>query len=732
MEPDAKLLKLLIDTFTLELEEQTQIMTDAILALEKMAPADPLFMKKIDTIFRAAHNIKGASRGIGITDVGSIAHQLETLFSSIQKKLFSLTILHIDLALEATDKMRLAMQAYIQKAPLSFNIDDILSRLENGIAYVPPIEPIPTSDGAHAPTSPAIAPVATATVIPKETTSVESIRVAIASIDRVSALMEEIQVAKIALDEHDSNLFTMADKSRKLKELWERSDRNTTQMTDQILELDNIAHHLQKAFRHHINDLFSLTNLLQDEVSRLRLVPAAILLRTLPRTVRDLAQSLHKSVELHIIGDDVKMDKLILEGLQDPFMHLIRNALDHGIKSEAERIAKHKHPQGNISLEIVDEGDQILIIFKDDGAGLDLKKIADVALKKNLITATELAMMSDQDTARLIFRPGFSTSDIITNVSGRGIGLDVVKSNLAELKGSVTVASTAGVGTTFYLRVPLTLASERGLIVNCSHQQFVLPTHSILRVCTLTPIDITSVEGQDVLLIDKQPVLLRSLAELLAISPSDRSAQHELFAVIVKKDWQTLALVVDEIVGEREIVVKPLQAPLSHSPFVAGATLSSRGDVVLVLNAGDLIQASMRSQASTSLLTSESAAKIEEKIHILVVDDSITTRTLEQNVLENKGYKVTTAVNGKDAWELLQKQKFNLLITDVNMPIMDGFELTERVKNSEKLRAMPVIIVTSLNSVSEKKHGIEVGANAYIVKSEFESHILLQTVSQLV
>jgi two-component system chemotaxis sensor kinase CheA len=736
MEPDAKLLKLLIETFTIELEEQTQIMTEAILALEKIPPDDSAFMKQIDTIFRAAHNIKGASRSIGITNVGNLAHQLENLFSSLQKKLLPISALHVDLALEAVDKMRLAMQAYLENKPLGYNIEDILSRLENNSPQTPlgaPSQEINTTDSSTPSSEISLG---------DNVKNADSIRVSIENIDRVSTLMEEILVTKTFMSEHETNLLDIAVKCKEIKDTWNKNilinkssrlteDKDITLFTDQITEVSHFANELKKGFHTQINDLFLLSNSLQAEVSRLRLVPASLLLRTLPRVVRDLSRELDKNVELHIKGDDVKMDKLILEKLNDPFIHLIRNAIDHGFKTSQARVDKNKSPQEHINIEIIDEGNEILIVFRDDGEGMDLEKIGATAVKKNIVSEADLAAMSASEISQLIFRPGFSTSEIITTVSGRGIGLDIVKSNLTELKGSVIVESTPGVGTTFYLRVPLTLASEHGLIVISRNQHFVIPTHAIVKVLSLQTADIIHVVGQEVLLIDNQPTLLRALPDLLDMPAIQSAPKNNLFAVVVKRDWQTLAIAVDEILGEREIVVKSLQHPLTNITGVAGATLSSRGEVVLVLNPADLILKSMSSRFAT-LLVEEDDIRIIEAPHILVVDDSITTRTLEQSVLENKGYKVTIAVNGKEAWDILQNQKFSLLITDVNMPIMDGFELTAKVKNSATLRDLPVIIVTSLDTDHEKRRGIEVGANAYIVKSEFESNILLQTVSQLV
>jgi two-component system chemotaxis sensor kinase CheA len=762
MATDPDLLKLLVETFTVELEEQTQVMIGSLLQLEKSQAGSPDLKTHIDTIFRAAHNIKGAARGIGIDTVGDIAHLLEDTFSAVRKNEFSLDAGQIDLVLDAVDKIRDSMTAYVANQPLPFDIEHLKSQLahlstERKILSLPEIpKPVTKKPAVKKQT---VKPVVKAQIkraapvsIPADTQSEssnknsESIRVSIENIDRVSALMEEIQVNKISIDDHYANLDLVTLKSRHLLDYWKHNKIDFPENSldplakiyhsslDKVAEVHHLLAILHQHFRANLNELSVLSNSLHDEIRRLRLVPASHLLQTLPRLVRNLSQELHKEIRLHIKGEDVKMDKLILEGLNDPLIHLIRNAIDHGIEEPAARAAAGKTEYANLTIEIVDEGNEISIIFQDDGAGISVQKIAENALKKNLVTEAELSAMSDDEILQLIFRPGFSTKDIITNISGRGVGLDVVKSNLAALKGMVKLETSPGKGTTFYLRVPLTLTSERGLMIRSNDQQYVLPTSSIIRVLNVKRSDMQMVEAEEVILLDHHPIVLRSLADILNLGVSSYAADEILPVIIVKKDWHTLALIVSEIIGEREIVVKPLQDPLNDLPCIAGGTLSSTGQVILVLNVGEVIYRGLNNSYSSVLPTAGEIAAVKTKVipHILVVDDSITTRTLEQNVLENKGYQVTVAVNGKEAWDLLQKTQFSMLITDVNMPIMDGFELTERVKQSEKLRGLPVIIVTSLGSDNEKRRGIEVGANAYIVKSEFESNTLLQTVSQLV
>lgn len=735
MELDPELLKKLLATFADELNEQCQSITTDLLNLEKNQHDDAT----IQSIFRSAHNIKGAARGIGVKDVGEIAHHLETLFTNIQKKSKTLTPTLIDRCLEAVDNMRISLQAFIDKKPLSFDLNEFLARLTSD-------EPVSSSKEPANPTKKQ----QTSTVVSTPNKDSESIRVAINNLDRVSSLTEEVQVTKIALDDHYSELNKLTMKSKQLELTWKEAgvlihglssleNENALQQiysdsADGFIEISNTLRQLNQNMRRHLNELTSLSNALLEEVRLLRLIPASTLFSTFPRTVREIAQELNKQVEIDITGESrVKMDKMVLEGLQDPINHLLRNAIDHGIEKPDIRQAKGKPPVGHIHIDVREQGDTILISISDDGAGIDIPHIAKTAIAKQIMTEAECAHASDETLLDLIFRPGFTTKEIITDVSGRGIGMDVVKSNIDNLKGQIHIQTEKDKGTTFYLRVPLTLASERGLLIQSGGQPFVIPTNLIERVLHLSPSDIIDVEATQAILIDKIPIPLRTLSDVLGLPRKHISKQDTLSIIVLKKGWHAIALFVEEILNEREIVIKSLQTPLSNIPCIAGGTLGGDGQVIIVLNSNDLIDRALHiGKSSPITLSDETSVAAPSRPRILVVDDSITTRTLEKNILENKNYHVTVAVNGKEAWDLLQNQTFSLLITDVSMPIMDGFTLTERVKQSEALRNMPVIIVTSLGSDAEKKRGIDVGANAYIIKNEFESDKLLQIVEQLV
>ncbi|MBV8801493.1 MAG: hybrid sensor histidine kinase/response regulator [Gammaproteobacteria bacterium] len=762
MDLDPELMKKLLITFSAELDEQCQIITQGLLALEKNENVQPI----IESIFRSAHNIKGAARGIGIKDVGEIAHHIESIFAKIQNKSLAISPHLIDRCLQAVDNMHIGLQAFIDKKTLPFDLNEFLlllsapESLEN--------KPIKTTDTSVANETTAIKnaekPVdrseplkkdpikqsSNATQIKMSRNEQESIRVSIENLDHVSALAEEIQVTKIAIDDHYNGLTELSSKMQQFEILWKEmgftinniSTNNSTQNiqelfnenSDNLIEVRNTFEELYKTMRAQVNNLALLSNSLLEEVRTIRLIPASTLFNSFPRAARDIAHELNKQVEIHITGDTVKMDQMILEGLKDPIMHLLRNAIDHGIETPLVRQEKGKMPSGQINIHIQEQGDHILIELSDDGAGIDIQSIANAAIHKQLITEVERKTMSDETLLELIFRPGFSTKDTVTDVSGRGVGLDVVKSNIDALKGHVRIKTEINKGTTFYISVPLTLASERGLLIQSSGQLFVIPTNLVERVLIEHPDNIIDIEGSQAILFNTHPIPLRTLSDILNLPRKDLAKKNSLPIVVLKKGWNTVALFVEEIINEREIVIKRLQPPLMNVPCVSGGTLAGNGEVIIVLNSNDIIDHALHLQKSSpitlSMETEVSQAPL--KPHILVVDDSITTRTLEKNILENKNYQVTVAVNGKEAWDLLQQMPFSLLITDINMPIMDGFTLTERVKQSDKLRDLPVIIVTSLGSETEKKRGIDAGANAYIVKNEFESEKLLQIVSQLV
>ena len=731
-------MKQLIATFQNELNDGMTILSNGLISLEKNSNDSKNRQEVIETIFRTAHNLKGASRGLGISDVGDIAHAIESLFTQFKSSSKPIPSDVISLCLLAVDKMKAAMTSYINKAPLNFNLEELLSNLKQCMSV----------QGQH--DTPVKQPV-DADVIPREESSQsmtdESIRVPIKLIDKMSALTEEMQVSKASIEDQSTDIKRICKHVSLFGECWSDilaarkliNHYPELQHLQKAIFLGNdyfseVSSHLalvDNALRTQSNDFSRLARALQDDVAELRLVPANNLLCLLPRYVRDLAISVNKKIDLVVIGGDVEIDKYVLEGLKDPINHILRNAVDHGIESAADRVKIGKLEIGKILIEVKDAGNKVFINISDDGAGVNFNSVKNKLRQLYPDMESKLEAMPDDQLKEYLFESGFTTKESVSDISGRGVGLDVVKKNILALKGKISLLTTINQGTTFSICVPLSLSSERGLIIRSDVNYYVIPTMSIEHVSLIDLNDIVKLEGGQVIIIDQHPIPVKSLSSVLGMQ-AEIERQVAIPVVILKMGQDLVALTVDEIISEREIVIKPIHEPLTHIPCIQGGALLDRNQIALVLDVEYLMRLSLSASTDLLLTQLEEDNNVATRINILVVDDSITTRTLEKNILESHNYNVTVAVNGEEAWDILQKSPFSLVITDVSMPIMDGFELTDRIKRSDKYASLPVIIVTSLGSDVEKARGIEVGADAYIVKSEFESGTLLSKIEQLV
>jgi two-component system chemotaxis sensor kinase CheA len=472
---------------------------------------------------------------------------------------------------------------------------------------------------------------------------------------------------------------------------------------------------------------------LQLEARRLRMSPASTILGPFPGMVRDLAGQHGKDAEWVVQGADLEVDRKVLESLKEPLIHLVRNAVDHGIERPAERAAAAKSPRGRIAVTFAPlEGGRVDMRVEDDGRGVDPVRVKGAAVRARLVTAEEAEGLTDEQALELIYRSGLSTSPMITSVSGHGLGLAIVKEHVERLGGEVRVQSRLGAGTSVRMAVPARIATFRGLLVAAGRRLFLLPHESVERAIRITDDQVQTVEGRETIVWDRQSLTLARLSRLVELpereEPPGPGRRHP--CVILGSPDQRLALRVDEILGDREVLVKELRPPLVRVRNVAGAGLLGTGEVALILRPADLLR-SAREVARPAA----SAGAPEEKAGpgtILVVDDSITTRTMEKNLLEAAGYQVRVAVDGVEAWTMLKSEKVDLVVSDVDMPRLDGFELTERIRKDRELTDLPVVLVTALESREDKERGVDVGANAYVVKSSFDQSNLLEIIRRLV
>lgn len=574
-----------------------------------------------------------------------------------------------------------------------------------------------------------------------------TIRIRTAQVDGLLNLISEVVIGQIKAEQRANEMRTLQQQSLELWQSWSRVKQALSAYTagesleiaeDEINLLDGLlADHrravttFSKGYTEDVSRISLVVNDLQEQGMRLRMLPANTIFQTFPRAMRDLAKQFRKEIDFILEGGDTELDKKVLEEINDPLVHIMRNAVDHGVEDAETRKKLGKPAVGTIRLGARQEGDRIVIEISDDGAGIDPDRVRASAVRKGYITDAEASSMSDREATYLIFEAGFSTAAIITEISGRGVGMDVVREFVVEkLKGSLDVQSEIDKGTTFRLTIPLTLAIIRALLLRVGDQTFALPTASIEETLRIDPAEIIKVEGREVIRRQRRTVPLVRLSEILGVVEHGPEGSKQPI-VTIGYSGHRMGFIVDAFQGEQQIVIKPLGSHLKKIDNVAGVTILGAGEIVPILNVPDI----MTNARTRSGQRVGPAVKVEREgpRSILLCEDSFTTRELERSIFEAAGYTVEAAADGSIGYTKLKEGlRVDAIVTDVQMPNMTGFELTKAIKSDPQLADIPVIIVTSLERDEEKAEGIEAGADAYITKSVFNQDTLLDTVERLI
>ncbi|MFP4476268.1 MAG: response regulator [Desulfatibacillaceae bacterium] len=582
----------------------------------------------------------------------------------------------------------------------------------------------------------------------------KTIRVTTDKLDTLMARMGELVVARMRttrrldqMEELQQRMIRWQKSWRQMRNVYKHIQQNQERYSEiealvqflaeneeHLNQMDHGVSELHNSFAQDCDRLALITDELQDSVRRVRMLPVATVFDLYPRMVRDLARDKGKEVRLLIEGEETEVDRQVLDAMKDPLTHIIRNALDHGIDFPEDREAQDKPRRGTIRLKAAQQGGTIILEVSDDGKGIDTEKLKQVAVDRGVITAREAASLGRHDAMDLIFRSGLSTQSEITDISGRGVGLDVVRENIKQLQGLIQVNTEIGRGTTFTLTLPLTLATSQVLMVKVDGETVAVPTIAVDRILQIEPKRLGSIEGKPAVVVDGRPVPLISLGRVLELSSDgDTVVEGQKISIIVLGVAEKrLAFRVEGLRDTQEVVIKNMGRQLSRVRYVAGATILGSGDVVIILNVSDLVKAAHETVGITTVSAAPAKAEIQRKNRVLVVDDSITTRTLEKNILESAGYQVLVAADGEEAWSLLQSDHPDVVVSDVDMPRLNGFGLTEKVKADDRTRDIPVVLVTSLESPKDKLKGMEAGAEAYIVKGSFDQSELLETIERLI
>jgi two-component system, chemotaxis family, sensor histidine kinase and response regulator WspE len=736
------------DLFRLEAEEHLQVLTAGLLALEReAAPA------QLEGCMRAAHSLKGAARVAAIEAGVRIAHTMESCFVAAQRQRVRLQGTLIDRLLRAADLLRHISQ-WPEDSPVPVRADApeviaCISALEAALEHAareppaaPPAAAVPTVAPSAGP--PAEAGSVESEVSPVPESDDRFLRVTAQHLNHLLGLAAESLVESRWLRPFADSLLRIKRQHRDLMHTLQRLHESLpeaqvhaaqTALREAEQRAAEAAHLLAQrleeleAFERRVSNL---STRLYDGALACRMRPFSDVTRAMPRMVRDLAQRLGKQVRLQVEGQSVEVDREVLQKLEAPLGHLLRNAVDHGIEAAQARLAAGKVAEGRVRVHARHLAGQLNVLIEDDGAGIDQQSLRNAIRARSLAADDVIARLSVTELYSFLLLPGFSLATSVTDISGRGIGLDVVNSMLQQMRGSVHILSERGVGTRFELQVPLTLSLVRALLVEIGGEPYAFPLACIVTVLRVGKEQIVQLQGRPYVELGAQRAGLIGAHQLFETAAPAAAAQCAV--VVIGTGDQLYGLIVDRLLEERELVVQPLDPRLGKLRNISAGALMEDGSPVLIVDSEDLLRSIERFILGEGVgeLTTESRGSLQRRRRVLVVDDSLTVRELERKLLANRGYEVDVAVDGMDGWNAVRTRPFDLVITDVDMPRMDGIEFVTLIKADARLQRVPVMIVSYKDRPEDRQRGLQAGADYYLAKSSFQDSTLLDAVTDLI
>ena len=773
----------MLELFREEAEAQLSVLSEGLVALEGAADIKPV----LDELMRAAHSMKGAARIVGLDPLVKLAHALEDLFVAALRGELGISPAAVDVLLETVDRIsavaqgdeaglaaldgelpaRLEQLALLRAGQLPETPTPVAAEMPEPVpAAAPPLEPTITAAAATAPapdsvaatTSPPAptanptAPAESVRTNPTPATQVgrgqeKSIRMTAEAVERLTGLAAESVVESTRLELLMEDFGRLRDRQRDLSQILAgmraalEEGASSAELADSLLEATQCMEACRRLLveRDERLELYarrtaSLANRLSRETLSSRMLPFGSILRGYPRMVRDLARELGKGCRLEIRGEATRIDREILERLDAPLSHLVRNALDHGLETPAARAAQGKAPEGQLVIEAYHRFGQLRVVVSDDGAGIDVERLREKVVQKELETPARAAELSHQELFEFLFLPGFSTAAKITEISGRGVGLDAVRTMVQEARGSIGVRSAPGSGTRFDIQLPVARSVARSLLVTIAGDRYAMPTARIERVLQVPTEDLRSVEGRPYFTFEGADIALVPAIEILELGQPDWHTET-LSVVVIRDAGRPYGLTVDALNGERDLVVRPLDPRLGHLPDVAAVATDEAGGVVLILDVEEMVRnidalISGGGLQRPSARAADTAKRTTKRI--LVVDDSLTVRQAERQLLENHGYLVDVAVDGMEGWSAVRLNNYQLVVTDVDMPRMNGIELVRKIRGEGRMQDLPIVIVSYKDRAEDRLRGLEAGANHYLAKGGFRDTALLEAVVDLI
>ncbi len=744
----------ILEDFLIEAFELIEQLDQDLVELEN----NPEDLELLNSIFRVAHTIKGSSSFLNLDVLTELTHHMEDVLNKARKSEIILTPQIMDIVLESIDLMKALLfsvrdtgndnNADINIAPTCAKLDAIskgeeIKEVSEEKEEIKPQEQELQEDYSDMSDEDVEAEIerllqekrdekkkkkqAKSNEIMEENQKKEK--------EQPSSKPKDFQKKKIQPKENTAPI------KKSSSSTLEQTIRVEVKRLDHLMNLigelvlgknrllkiyDDVEERYEgEKFLEELNQVVSSVSLvttdLQIAVMKTRMLPVAKVFNKFPRMVRDLSRELHKNIDLKISGEETELDKSIIEEIGDPLVHIIRNSCDHGIEDPKDREKAGKPENGTIELKAYNEGNAIVIEIVDDGKGLDTNMLVEKSLEKGIITEREADNMSEKEIFSLIFKPGFSTASSVTNVSGRGVGMDVVKTNIEKLNGIIDIDSELGKGTIIRLKIPLTLAIIQALLVGTQEEYFAIPLSSVLETVRVPAEDIYSIEGKDVLRLREEILPLVRLSDVFDIEEVFDSGEN-LYIVVIALADSKLGVVVDTLVGQEEIVIKSLGDYLKGIKGIAGATIRGDGRVTLIIDVGALMELARDTKSGIKKLSNKeelgSVKKDAKDYQVLIVDDSKTDRTIMQKALKPLDISITEATNGVEALQLIKSSdtNFDAILIDIEMPRMDGYTLAGEIRKYSRYKYLPLIAVTSRTSKSDRMRGVEVGMTEYITK----------------
>ncbi len=734
----------MIDLFQIESENNSRVLEENLIEAEGNNSRE-----FIEPLMRAAHSIKGAARIVGLDIAVGLAHNMEEILEKAMNGELILESDSIDVLLKSNDIFKKLVGMSPELVPPWFmdqeeEIELIckdLSKISKGISIVASKNIVGKKENIKK-----VKKKEKEERVPEVIEESGYVRVLSDNLNRLLGLageslveartlrplvypLQKIRNSYLGIESLSEELFH----SIQNMSISEDIKKNVTRLVNDVENIKASLLSYSEKFEKYSRRLELLTEKMHNEVLESRMVPFSEGLVGFKRMVRDISKTLNKKVDFRIIGSNTKIDRDILEKLESPLMHLIRNALSHGLETEDERVNNKKDETGSLILKAEHKAGAFHISLTDDGAGIDIEDLRVSVVEKGYVSKKMAKSMADSELIDFLFLPGFSTASEVSEISGRGVGLDVVYSMVGEVSGTVHVESVKGAGTTFFLQLPLTLSVVRALLVDINEEPYAIPLSKIDHIIELSADELLSAEDHQYFIFNKENIGLVSASQVLDTN-SDKEFVFPVKTIIISDRMNKFGFVVDEVLGERELVIRPLDLRLGKIQNISAVAIMENSLPVIILDADDIVRSVDNIISGTHLSHIKKAVtkSVIMRKKILVVDDSLTVREVERRLLENAGYDVTTAVDGMDGWNLVQKRSFDLIISDIDMPRMNGIQFVSTIKGDKKYKDIPIIIISYKDREEDKIRGLNAGANHYLTKSSFHDKNFINTVRDLI